>query len=81
MISVCQIKGARGLLGWSASHLAESSNVGIATIRRYELQDGIPSSNTSTLLSIQTALEDAGIEFTGDPLVNPGVTLNLKRNT
>jgi len=81
MISVCQIKGARGLLGWSASQLAEASDVGIATIRRYELQNGIPSSNTSTLLAIQTTLEDAGIEFTGDPLFNPGVTLNLKHNT
>jgi len=81
MISVCQIKGARGLLGWSASKLAEVSGVGIATVRRYELQDGIPSSNTSTLLAIQTTLEGAGIEFTGNPLVNPGVILNLKRDT
>ena len=81
MISVCQIKGARGLLGWSASKLAEASGVGIATVRRYELQDGIPSSKTSTLLSIQTTLEDAGIEFTGNPLVNPGVILNLKHDT
>jgi hypothetical protein len=24
-------------------------------------------------------LESAGIEFTGDPLVNPGVTLRIKR--
>ena len=81
MISVCQIKGARGLLGWSASKLAAVSGVGIATVRRYEPQDGIPSSNTSTLLSIQTTLEDAGIEFTGNPLVNPGVILNLKHDT
>ena len=81
MISVCQIKGARGLLGWSASKLAEASGVGIATVRRYEMQTGIPSSNTSTLLAIQTTLEDAGIEFTGNPLVNPGVILNLKHDT
>jgi len=26
---------------------------------------------------IKVALEDAGIQFTGDPLVNPGVTLRL----
>jgi hypothetical protein len=45
------------------------------------MQTGIPSSNTSTLLAIQTTLEDAGIEFTGNPLVNPGVILNLKHDT
>ena len=81
MISVCQIKAARSMLNWSAAKLAKASGVGPATIRRYEMQVGIPSSNTSTLLSIQTTLEDAGIEFIGDPLVNPGVALSLKRNT
>jgi len=32
------------------------------------------------LVSIKSALESAGIEFTGDPLVNPGVTLHIKRD-
>ena len=44
-----------------------------------EMQDRIPAGNTSTLASIQSVLEQAGIEFTGDPLVNPGVTLRIKR--
>ena len=69
------------MLNWSAAELAKASGVGPATIRRYEMQAGIPSSNTSTLLSIQATLEDAGIEFIGDPLVNPGVALNLKHST
>ena len=30
-----------------------------------------------TLLAIKYAFETNGIEFTGDPLVNPGVTLHL----
>ncbi len=81
MISVCQIKAARSMLNWSAAELAKACGIGPATIRRYEMQVGIPSANTSTLLSIQTTLEGAGIEFTGDPLVNPGVTLHLKRDT
>ena len=42
------------MLSWSAAELAKASGVGPATIRRYEMQTGIPSSNTSTLLSIQT---------------------------
>lgn len=66
------------MLNWSAADLAKASGVGPATIRRYEMQVGIPAGNTTTMLSIQSALENAGIQFTGDPLVNPGVTLNLK---
>lgn len=81
MISVCQIKVARSMLNWSAAELAKASGIGPATIRRYEIQVGIPLANTSTLLSIQTTLEGAGIEFTGNPLVNPGVMLHLQRDT
>ena len=80
MISVRQIKAGRSMLNWSAADLAKASRVGPATIRRYEMQDGIPTGNTSTLVSIQSTLENAGIEFTGDPLVNPGVTLRIKRD-
>ena len=79
MISVSQIKAGRSMLNWSAAELATASGAGPATIRRYEMQDGIPTGNTSTLVSIQSALEQAGIEFTGDPLVNPGVTLRIMR--
>ena len=77
MISSGQIKAARAMLGWSASDLAVKSDVGPATVRRYEMQDGIPSANTRVLAKLRSALEQAGIEFTGDPLINPGVTLRL----
>ena len=80
MLSSSQIRAARALLGWSGTELAEKSGVGITTLRRYELQKGIPSANTSVLLILKTTLELAGIEFTGDPLVNPGVTLRIKRD-
>jgi hypothetical protein len=39
---------------------------------------GIPQGNINVLLKLQTTLEAAGIFFTGDPLINPGVTLNLE---
>ena len=80
MLSSSQIRAARALLGWSGVDLAEKSAVGITTLRRYELQKGIPSANTSVLLTLKNTLENAGIEFTGDPLVNPGVTLRIKRD-
>ena len=68
------------MLNWSAAELAEASGARPATIQRYEMQEGIPAGNTLTLVSIKSALESAGIEFTGDPLVNPGVTLRIKRD-
>ena len=80
MLSSSQIRAARALLGWSGTDLADLSGVGITTLRRYELQRGIPSANTSVLMMIKKTLESAGIEFTGDPLVNPGVTLRIKRD-
>tara|TARA_B110000003_G_scaffold237433_1_gene242559 strand:- start:685 stop:930 length:246 start_codon:yes stop_codon:yes gene_type:complete len=80
MVSSSQIKAARAMLGWSAIELANRSGVGSASIKRYEVQDGVPVANTKNLMSIRNALEVAGIEFTGDPLVNPGVTLLIKRD-
>ena len=67
------------MLGWTAKDLAKSSGVGIATIRRYELQEGIPSANAKTLKALEDALTSVGIQFTGDPLVNPGVVLHLSK--
>jgi len=79
LLNICQIKAARALLGWSAQRLADESGVGGTTIRRYEMGTGLPNANVKTLTALKQALETAGIEFTGDPLVNPGVTLHLKK--
>lgn len=79
MVSAEQIKAARVLLGWSAQELAKNSGVGATTLRRYEMFGGVPNANLSVLSKIKTTLENEGIEFTGDPLINPGVILNLKK--
>ena len=79
MISVEQIKAARAMLGWSAKDLAMKSGVGATTLRRYEMGAGVPSANTRVLLGIQHCLEAAGVEFIGDPLVNPGVILHVSQ--
>jgi transcriptional regulator with XRE-family HTH domain len=78
MLSVEQIKAARAFLGWSASDLAEQSGVGATTLRRYEMGTGIPNATVATLAKVKACFEEAGIEFTGDPLKDPGVILHLK---
>ncbi len=75
MISSRQIKAARALLGWKGQDLADKSGVGVATLRRYEAQDGIPNANKFVINAIKTCLEEAGIIFSGDPLTDPGVKL------
>ena len=79
MISVAQIKAARAMLGWSTLVLAEAAGVSVATIKKYEQQAGIPRANARILASIVRSLNAEGVEFTGDPLINPGVTLILEK--
>ena len=67
------------MLGWSTQVLAEAAGVSVATIKKYEQQTGIPRANARILDSIVRSLNAAGIQFTGDPLSNPGVTLNLEK--
>ena len=78
MLSGLQIRAARALLRWSAQQLAEAAKVGVATVRRFELEDGIPSGNARILDAIKRTLEEAGIEFVGTPNDGPGVRLRPK---
>jgi hypothetical protein len=75
MISTGQVRAARALLRWTAEDLANAAEVGVATIRRMEVLDGVPAGNVKTLIAIQQALEGAGIEFIGNPDNSPGVRL------
>ncbi len=78
MITGLQIRAARALLRWSAQQLAEVANVGGTTLRRFELEDGIPAGNIRTIEAIKNTLEEAGIEFIGTPDDGPGVRLRPK---
>jgi hypothetical protein len=75
MISTGQVRAARALLRWRAQDLADASGVGVATIRRMEVLDGVPSGQIRSLAAIQSALEAAGVEFLGTPDDGPGVRL------
>lgn len=79
MVSGAQIRAARGLLGWSSQDLAKRSGIGWSTIKRFEDTDAIPPSRSGTLEGVKAALEAEGVEFTGDPVANPGVSLNRRR--
>ena len=76
MITGWQIRAARAALAWSAQTLAERSGVGLRTIMRLEASDDLPSSRTTTLQDIQSALEAAGVEFIGSPSDSPGIRVS-----
>ena len=75
LITTPQIRAARALLRWSANDLSDKSGVGISTIKRLEVTEGVPAINISTMVAFQSALESAGVEFIGSPDDRPGVRL------
>jgi len=78
LITSDQIRAARALLRWSADDLANAADIGIATVRRFESVDGVPSGQIRVLESLKQSLEKAGIEFIGTPDDRPGVRLAKK---
>lgn len=72
MISVPQIRAARGLLGWSQSDLAAQAGLSLPTVKRVEGESGTRVSDEART-RLRAALEAAGVEFTnGDA---PGVRI------
>jgi predicted transcriptional regulator len=78
MLHTAQIKAARSLLGWRQQDLSRAADVGLATIQRIEKSDGPVSGNYTTVLRIQAAFEEAGIQFTDDESGGIGVRLLKK---
>ena len=62
-----QIRGARGLLGWTASDLAERSGLSFSTIRRAEAGDRGTGVGAAAANAIRTAFTAAGIRFGAAP--------------
>lgn len=64
MISIEQIRAARGLLGWSQTELAEAAGRSLPTIKRLEREQGEgPVVSDDVRAAVQKALEKAGVEF------------------
>jgi transcriptional regulator with XRE-family HTH domain len=53
-------RAARGLLGWTADDLAREGRIGVATVRRFELGEGV---RLSSVEAMKDALERGGVEF------------------
>jgi transcriptional regulator with XRE-family HTH domain len=70
IISPVQFKTARQLLKWTQEDLASRSRVSPTAIAI--LERGVARPLAAKVSAIQTALEDAGVEFTTD---EPGVRL------
>ncbi len=63
MITVSQLRAARGLLGWNQNQLADASALAISTIRRMEGDRGPLKSSAENVLKVRRALENAGVIF------------------
>lgn len=62
-ITTAQIRGARGILGWSQQDLAQRTGISATSIGAIENNQTTPRENT--LSTIRKAFESGGIEFIG----------------
>ena len=69
------MRAARALLRWTALDLAKASKVGVATIRRVEVEDGEISATLANETALRRALEAAGVEFIDENGGGAGVRL------
>jgi transcriptional regulator with XRE-family HTH domain len=75
MLGAVQIRAARALLGLNQRELSKIAGVATSTLKRIELAQELTGS-ARTLWKLQTALENAGVEFIQeDDLKGPGVRL------
>ncbi len=65
MITISQIKAARSLLDWSQSDLAKAAGLSLPALGN--LERGASTPRSRTLLAIEKALTEAGMEFIEGP--------------
>ena len=76
MVTGDQIRMARHGLRWTVQNLAAKSKVSVSTIKRMEVEVGVPATSAKHLMAVQTVLESAGIEFIGSPSDGPGIRIH-----
>ncbi|MGE0252249.1 MAG: helix-turn-helix transcriptional regulator [Dongiaceae bacterium] len=75
MINAKQIRAARALLDWNQADLALASDLSVQTIKNIENARTNP--HPSNMISLQAALEKAGVDFTSDGGVRPKTLLTV----
>jgi transcriptional regulator with XRE-family HTH domain len=78
VITVQQIRAARGLLGWSQTELANRAGLSLPTVKRVEAGAG-PRVSDEARRRIQKALEAGGAQFVSENGGGPGVRLRKRQ--
>ena len=78
LITIEQLRGARGLLGWSQTELARKAGLSLPTVKRVEAGTG-PRVSENARERLQRALESGGVEFIEENGGGPGVRLRKRR--
>ena len=79
LITIEQIRAARGLLGWSQTELASRAGLSLPTVKRLEAGFG-PRVSDEARAKLQRALEAAGIDFIEDNGGGTGVRVRKSRH-
>lgn len=74
-ITAEQIKAARAALGLTLRRISDATDIGLATLKRYEASTGIPKSRKGHLETLRSFFESAGIEFIGNAEEGPGIRI------
>jgi transcriptional regulator with XRE-family HTH domain len=79
VITIEQLRAARGLLGWSQSDLAGRADLSVPTVKRLEAGFG-PRVSEEARRKLRRALEAAGVEFIDENGGGPGVRLRKRQS-
>jgi predicted transcriptional regulator len=77
VLTIEQLRAARGLLGWSQTKLAQRAGFSLPTVKRLEAGVG-PRVSDEARSKIQRTLETAGVEFIEENGGGPGVRLRKR---
>jgi transcriptional regulator with XRE-family HTH domain len=80
VITIEQMRAARGLLGWSQAELAKRAGLSLPTVKRVETGAG-PRVSDEARRRIQQALETGGAKFISENGGGAGVRLRKRRRT
>jgi transcriptional regulator with XRE-family HTH domain len=80
VVTIEQIRAARGLLGWSQTELASRAGLSVPTVKRLEGGFG-PKVSDAACAKLQKALEAAGIKFIEKTSGDAGVLKVSNRTT